>query len=73
MHVGKKNPKHSYYMNSNGVKSVEVEKDLGIMITSDLICSQQCEYAHSKANRVMGMIRRTTTYKEPEIMLTKFV
>ena len=31
MHVGKKNPRHPYYMSSNGLKSVEVEKDLGII------------------------------------------
>jgi len=48
MHVGKKNPRHSYYMSSNGLKSVEVEKDLGIMITSDLKCSQQCEMRIAK-------------------------
>jgi len=72
MHVGKKNPRHPYYMSSNGLKSVEVEKDFGIMITSDLKCSQQCEYAYSKANRVMGMIRRTITYKEPRIMLSLY-
>jgi len=42
MHVGKKNPRHPYYTSSNGLKSVEVEKDLGIMVTSDLKCSQQC-------------------------------
>jgi len=42
------------------------------MITSDLKCSQQCEYAYSKANRVMGMIRRTITYKEPRIMLSLY-
>jgi len=28
MHVGKKNPRHPYYMSSNGLKSVEVEKVL---------------------------------------------
>jgi len=28
MHVGKKNPRHPYYMSSNGLKSIEVEKDL---------------------------------------------
>jgi len=72
MHVGKKNPRRPYYMSSNGLKSVEVEKDLGIMITSDLKCSQQCECAYSKANRVMGMIRRTITYKEPRIMLSLY-
>jgi len=55
-------------MISHGLKSVEVEKDLGIMIISDLKCSRQCEYACSKANRVIGMIRRTITYKEPKIM-----
>jgi len=65
-----KNPRYSYYMSSNGLKSVKVEKDLGIMITSDLKCSQQCEYAYGKANRVIGMIRRTITYKEPKIMLS---
>jgi len=72
MHVGKKNPRHPYYMSSNGLKSVKVEKNLGIMIISDLKCSQQCEYAYSKANRVMGMIRRTITYKERRIMLSLY-
>ena len=27
-------------------------------------------YAYTKANRVMGMIRRTISYKEPRIMLS---
>ena len=40
-------------MSSNGPKSVEVEKDLWIMVTSDLKCPQQCKYAYSKANRVI--------------------
>jgi len=69
--IGKKNPRHPYYMSSNELKSVKVEKDLGIMITSDLKCSQQCEYIYSIANRVMGM--RTITYKEPRIMLWTLV
>jgi len=47
-----------------------VEKDLGVMISSDLKCSQQCTYAYTKANRVMGMIRRTISHKEPRIMLS---
>jgi len=43
MHVEKNNPRRTYYMSSNGLRSVEMEKDLGVMITSDLKCSQQCE------------------------------
>jgi len=53
-------------------KTVEVEKDLGIMITSDLKCSQKCEYAYSKANRVLEMISRTITYEKPKIMLSLY-
>jgi len=39
MHVGKRNPMQSYCMDNIGLKPVEVENDLGIMITSDLKCS----------------------------------
>ena len=42
------------------------------MITSDLKCLQQCEYVYSKANRVMGMIKRTISFKEPKIMLNLY-
>ena len=50
MHVGKRNSRHSYCMGNIGLKPVEVE-DLEITITPDLKCSQQCEYAYSKANK----------------------
>ena len=33
MHVGKRNPRQSHCMGNIGLKPVEVEKDLGIMIT----------------------------------------
>jgi len=69
MHVGKKSPRHTYYMSSTGLRSVEMEKDLGVMITTDLKCSQQCEYAYSKASRVMVIIKKTISYKEPRIVL----
>jgi len=72
MYVGQKNPRSRYTMRSNGLQIVEVEKDLGVMISSDLKCSQQCMYAYTKANRVMGMIKRTITYKDPRIMLSLY-
>jgi len=33
---------------------------------------KQCIYAYTKANRVMGMIKRTILYKEPRIMLNLY-
>jgi len=50
----------------------EVEKDLGVMISADLKCSQQCMYAYTKAKMVMGMMRRTISYKEPKIILSLY-
>jgi len=59
MHIGKTNPKKSYYMRGNILEEVDQKKDLGIIISSDLKCSQQCLYTCNRANKVSGMIRRT--------------
>jgi len=56
MHVGQKNPRSLYTMRNNGLQIVEVEKYLGVKISSDLKCSQQCMYAYTKANRVICIV-----------------
>ena len=50
----------------------EVEKDLGVWISSDMKCSQQCIQAFNKASRVMGMIKRTIRFKEVRIMISLY-
>ena len=50
-------------MTGEVLDKVLVEKDLGIMVSSDVKSSQQCVVACNKANRVWGMIRRTISYK----------
>ena len=40
------------------------EKDLGVTLSSDLKVSEQCQIAASKGNKILGLIRRTITYKE---------
>ena len=40
---------------------------LGIMISSDLKSSNQCMQACRKASKMLGMIKRTISYKKPEI------
>ena len=47
----------------------EVEKDLGVWISSDMKCSQKCIQTFNKASRVMGMIKRTIRYNEVRIMI----
>jgi len=48
---------------------VEREKDLGIMLSSDMKSVEQCMYAANRANRALGMIKRTIRIKEPVILV----
>ena len=59
MHIGRTNKNFEYYMDSKELEAVHEEKDLGVLITSDLKASGQCIQACNKANRVLGMIHRS--------------
>ena len=45
------------------------EKDLGVTISADMKLSDQCGIAASKGNQISGLIRRTATYKEKELII----
>ena len=44
------------------------EKDLGITFSADMKVSEQCRIAASKGNQILGLIRRTITYKEKQLI-----
>jgi len=69
MHVGRTNQKFSYVMNGQILDTSDSEKDLGVMISSYLKSSNQCIHASSKASKMLGMIKGTVSYKNPEIMV----
>ena len=45
------------------------EKDLGITFSADVKVSEQCGIAASKGNQILGLIRRTITYKDKQIIV----
>jgi hypothetical protein len=45
MHMGHSNQKHDYYMNGQQLEKSEEERDIGVMITSNLKPSAQCAKA----------------------------
>ena len=57
MHVGRKNPRFAYTMESQTLDTVDSEKDLGITISYNLKSSNQCIQACSKASKMLGMIK----------------
>ena len=56
MYFGRSNPSTDYFMKNQKLEDRQIEKDLGVTITSDLKASQQCHQASAKASKPMGMI-----------------
>lgn len=79
LHLGKKNPKFSYSMRQHGsdqtvsLQVTEVEKDLGVNIDKDLKFSKHIEIEVNKANRLLGLIRRSYEYLDAESMKLLFI
>ena len=61
MHFGRRNVGYNYHLDTKSLDEVSEEKDLGVTITGtcDLKASQQCTHAYSKANRILGVIKRS--------------
>ena len=57
-------------MEGNSLSVDEIEKDVGMWISSHMKCLHPCLYAFNKASKVMGMIMRTIKYKEAGIMVS---
>ena len=74
MHLGKNNPRRIYEMKdsnnlSHKLEEVEVEKDLGVHIDSDLKFTIHCQEKVNKANQILGFIKHSFKHMDKEIFL----
>ena len=72
LHIGNSNPRVNYKMGNASLKSVQREKDLGVVISADLKHSNQCTEVVKIANKLVGFIGRSFTFKTEEIILTLY-
>lgn len=79
MHFGKKNKKFDYKMIDRKTGDLMVlektasERDLGILISNDLKWSNQIAKATKTANFILGQIKNSFVYLEPNIMKYLYV
>ena len=48
------------------------EKNLGVTFSADMKVSEQCGIAASKVTQILGLIRRTITYKEKQLIVPQY-
>ena len=68
MNFGVRNLKYSYRMGVMHLEHSSQERDLGVIVTSDLKPSSQVARAVSSANSMLGRIRRTFTCLNAETL-----
>ena len=59
----------SIVMDGNQISPVSLQRDLGILFSSDLRWDKQVNESCKKASKVLGMIARNFTYKTRNIIL----
>ena len=64
MHVGRRNPRFQYTMGEHILETTELERDIGMLVNSNLKPSDQCAKATKTVNAVLGQICRAFHYRE---------
>ena len=68
IHIGHGNMDEEYKMGHAVLGRTTQEKDLGVIFSADRK-SEQCGIAASKGDQILGLIRRTITYKEKHLIV----
>lgn len=78
MHFGRSNPRVDYYLTDprsgtrHKLETTESERDLGIIIASDLKQNDQVCKAAARANSILGRLLKAFTYKTPSLIRDLF-
>ena len=69
MHIGNKNPNHQYSMGNQQLETTEEERDIGVIMSSNLKPTAQCNKAARTAKTVLGQISRAFHYRDRHVFM----
>jgi hypothetical protein len=67
MHCGRQNQQAAYTMDGQVLERTEEERDIGVLVASNMKPAAQCAKAAKTAMTVLGQITRAFTYRERKV------